>query len=413
MTKSALLIYTDCYIFAGCENVLANIINSKEIAKNYKILYSFNNYRDYREVVKDRAKGIDLYPLNLLSNGSLFYKINLKIRNRAIRRIIKFPLWFIQKIGVYAVFNFFKLFSFFKAIRPDILFINNGGYPGAQTCRVAVFSAKFAGIENIIFNVNNIAEKQNGFFDRMVDQFIGKNVDQFITASTAAKSCLSTRRLFDIKKCINIANTLPDDYNNVGFHDILRNEYNIDHKTIIIGSAGLLTQRKGYHILIDSIEIIIQRTKGALQFKVFIFGEGEERRFLEEQISRKNLMDVIFLPGYRDNIKEYLKCFDIFVLPSIGYEDLPYVILEAMSLGKPIIGTNVAGIPEQIDQGMNGFVCEAGNATCIANAIINLLEDDDLSLKMGDWSRMKYKNTFNYSMIMNEYLLLFNRITAN
>ncbi len=408
LAKSTILIFTDCFVFGGCENVLVNLINSKEISEVYRLLYSYNNNKDYRKAVKKKIRTAGLYPQNLLSNDSLFYKLNLKFKNRIILKIIKLPFWFIQKIGVFSIFNFLRLFIFFKKIRPDIIFINNGGYPGAHTCRVAVFSAKLAGIKKIIFNVNNIAAKQKGFIDRIIDKYIARNVDKFVTASVAAKSCLSTRRFFDINKCVSIPNTVPDDFNNLASTDVLRTEYNIDKNNKIIGSVGFLTKRKGYHILIDAIEIITKRLGDNLYFSVFIFGDGEERRNLEDQILSKNLQKVIHLPGYKQNIKDYIKCFDIFVLPSIENEDLPYVIMEAMAIGKPVISTNVAGIPEQIDHGKNGFVCEPGNPISISNAIMDLLENDELSLLMGDWSKKKYEDTFEYSIVMRKYLHLFN-----
>ena len=117
--------------------------------------------------------------------------------------------------------------------------------------------------------------------------------------------------------------------------------------------------------------------------------------------------------SYRANflLLDYTKDFDLFVLPSIEDEDLPYVILEAMMLGKPVIGTRVAGIPEQIEHGETGLLVDPSDPKALAQGIRRILLDRGRSQSMGEAARRKYAAEFRYERIMNRYLELYDTLT--
>lgn len=100
----------------------------------------------------------------------------------------------------------------------------------------------------------------------------------------------------------------------------------------------------------------------------------------------------------------------MFILPSIEYEDFPNVILEAMSLGKPVIRTNLAGIPEQIEDGINGFVVDPMDAKTLARTILTLLQNKDKRKEMGIKSLERYNRLFSYDKIVNKYINLYENI---
>src|SRR5690606_18145343 len=103
--------------------------------------------------------------------------------------------------------------------------------------------------------------------------------------------------------------------------------------------------------------------------------------------------------------------FDIFVTPSIDNEDFPYVIIEAMALGKMVIGTDIAGIPEQIENNKTGFVIEPNNAAALAEKLQFILKQESLLIEMGAEAKKKYFKEYSNQVIMSRYQRLFNSFT--
>lgn len=403
-----ILFYSDCFIFGGCELVISNILQYEKILKQYKIYFAYRYSHEYEKMLKQHLipKIIIFHPICIFTLDSYFYRLhNCLINPSLIERGCYKILYLIQKIGLFSMLNFWVLLFLFKKIKPDILHINNGGYPAASSCLIAVFSAKLAGIKKIVFTVNNLAQKQRNILEIIVDKCILSNVNIFTTASKAAAERLAHNRHFD--NIINIPNTVRHNYN-ISNYNLLREEYHIDKSTKIIGSAGILTYRKGFHILIDAIKMLVD--EGERNFKLIIFGEGEDRKKLENQIDIIGLNEIILLPGFKNNILEYVNGFDIFILPSIDNEDFPYVILEAMSLQKPIIGTNVAGIPEQIVDGETGFVVEPHNANALKEKISYLLNSGSLILEMGLKSKKRFQDHFIYDSVIDQYDDLYSQL---
>jgi len=148
-----------------------------------------------------------------------------------------------------------------------------------------------------------------------------------------------------------------------------------------------LSAQKGLPLLIAACERL--HAKGE-RFSLTIIGDGEMREELEAEIAQRNLGDVVRLAGIRtsDEICEHLKRCRTFVLPSFS-EGLPVVIMEALALGRPVIATAVAGIPELVD-GACGWLIPAGSEDALVGAMTAALhaEAEDLSAK-GDVGRKR------------------------
>ena len=243
--------------------------------------------------------------------------------------------------------------------------------------------------------------------DKWLDNFINRNISVFITASKAAGKQMIDLRKFSASKHVNIPNTISkagEAKINL-INGCLKKEFHIDNNKIILGAVGLLTHRKGFHVLIEAVSLL--KKENATAYKLIIFGEGEQRSLLEVMIKEYELQGIVILAGYRNDILPYMKDFDVVICPSIAHEDFPYVILEAMLLGKPVIGTNIAGIPEQVTEGYNGFVVPAGDANKLSKKIETFLQKPELIKMMGENGFSRYLENFNNSNIMQRYNQLF------
>jgi glycosyltransferase involved in cell wall biosynthesis len=99
---------------------------------------------------------------------------------------------------------------------------------------------------------------------------------------------------------------------------------------------------------------------------------------------------------HHDHLQALYHLADIVVIPSIVVESLSRVGLEAMAAGKPLIGTNVGGTPEQIEDGVTGLLVPRKEPAILAEAIIKLLSDETLRKNMGIAAQKKITTTFSY-----------------
>jgi glycosyltransferase involved in cell wall biosynthesis len=125
-----------------------------------------------------------------------------------------------------------------------------------------------------------------------------------------------------------------------------------EYEKPVFCSVGRLHSRKGYHTLINVHSRLI---KEGYKHTIVVLGDGEEYEHLKEQIKDNEVQDTFKLLGTKANPYPYIKNADYFILPSQS-EAYPLVINEALALEKPIISTNVGGIPEMITDKENGLL---------------------------------------------------------
>ena len=164
-------------------------------------------------------------------------------------------------------------------------------------------------------------------------------------------------------------------------------------------AIGRLVEKKGFKYLIDACQLLKSRHQ---QFHLTLVGDGPLREDIMDQIQTYRLEQDITLPGAlpQEKIIELLNSATLLVLPCVvsssGDRDgLPTVLLEAMSMGVPIVSTDVAGIPEIIDHGLTGLLVHPNSSKQLADAMGSLITDSDLANTIGQTGRLKAKRLFN------------------
>jgi colanic acid/amylovoran biosynthesis glycosyltransferase len=132
-------------------------------------------------------------------------------------------------------------------------------------------------------------------------------------------------------------------------------------------SIGRLAEQKGQLVLIDAAA---QLAREGTEFELVLIGDGPMRSRLESAIARHNIGRYVRLAGWMDSasIRKELQESRALVMPSFA-EGLPVVIMESLALGRPVITTAIAGIPELVADGVNGWLVPAGSAKALANAM--------------------------------------------
>jgi glycosyltransferase involved in cell wall biosynthesis len=148
-----------------------------------------------------------------------------------------------------------------------------------------------------------------------------------------------------------------------------------------ITMVSRLVEGKGLEVLLEAVESL--ECNG---ISVCVVGDGPARDEFEAAVRRRGLEDVVFTLGYRTDVERILAGSDVFVLPSFR-EGTPRVITEAMASGLPVVATDIAGIPEQVEDGANGYLVPAGDPDALANRLRRLIEDPDRRAQFGAVSR--------------------------
>lgn len=144
--------------------------------------------------------------------------------------------------------------------------------------------------------------------------------------------------------------------------------------------VGRLEQVKGVDVLLHAMQAVVKSNPAA---RLRIVGDGPDKTRLHTLARELGLGQTVTFCGWLKGnavVAEYANA-QALVIPSVWPENLPTVAIEALAVGRPIIGSRVGGIPELVQDGATGTIVEAGNAHALAAAIINLLHDPQLTPK--------------------------------
>ena len=180
--------------------------------------------------------------------------------------------------------------------------------------------------------------------------------------------------------------------------DELEQNFNIDFRFPIVGTVGKLIGDKGLEYFIQSIPFILKKRAG-VQF--LIIGEGERKGDLMKLAREMKVSQNTFFIGEKDDIVPYLELMNIFVLSSLS-EGMPVSILEALSLARPVVATRVGGVPELIEDGVNGLLIESQSPPALASAVTLLLDDKALANRLGLKGREVVRNQFTVERMVKE-----------
>ncbi len=176
----------------------------------------------------------------------------------------------------------------------------------------------------------------------------------------------------------------------------------------IIGTVGRLSPEKGQEFLVRAFAAILPEYPGAL---LVVVGQGNERERLERLAEDLGIAGRVVFTGYRENASAYVDAFDVFVMPSIS-EGLGLALLEAMTLRKPVVATYTGGIPEVVEDGVNGLLARPGDAGSLAFAIARLLKDRLLAARLAGAGRRTVEERFDARIMAEKTVNLYRRLLA-
>jgi len=159
----------------------------------------------------------------------------------------------------------------------------------------------------------------------------------------------------------------------------LHETFFLPHGAPVVGNVAALVPHKGHRYLIEAAHLVVQQLPDA---RFVILGEGELREHLEKQVREHHLEKHVLLPGFRTDVLGCIRSFDLFVMSSVT-EGLGTSLLDAMAASRPIVATTAGGIPEIVEDHVNGLLVPPRDAHELAAAIARALKDATLRQRLG------------------------------
>ncbi len=178
----------------------------------------------------------------------------------------------------------------------------------------------------------------------------------------------------------------------------LRQRFALPAESIVGFACGRFSAEKGQADLIRAMAIASARDP---RLRLIMVGDGPEFELCRELVTRQQLEQIVFMPGFERDAVAYLKDADFLVNPSLS-EGLPNVILEAMAVGVPVIATNVGGVPELLTDNESGLLVPPSDPAALATAMLRLVDNSDLRKRFARTASQVLSTGFSFEQQFGE-----------
>lgn len=347
-----ILFSIDSMYKGGAEHVMANLCN--HFSKENDVTLVYTNDRGINYNINDK---VNLYCLDNI----------IKYKNFILKNIIR-------------VINLKKII---KKTNPDVIltFLPNSSF-------LILFSNLFNSRKIIISVRSNPNFEFSNKFKKILMKILYKRANAFVFQTEFARQYFKN---INNNSSIIINNSLDEKFMREPFNGIRRNE---------IVTVGRLSKEKNHILLLRAFKEVLKKYPN---YQLIIYGTGAEKGNIEEEIKKLEIGDNISLPGNVDDIYNRIYDSEVFVLSS-EYEGVPNALLEAMSLGLPVVSTNYLenGPYDLIQNHFNGIVVPRNDYLKISAAIIEIISNKEFSRQLGN-NASKIKKDFNPIIINRKW----------
>ena len=235
------------------------------------------------------------------------------------------------------------------------------------------------------------------FFDRVV-------ACSDSLARTISQSSVKKKKLVAIRNCISIERCKVD----MEEKERAKRDLGLEKGDRMIANLARIDPEKGHiYILRAAREVLAKFNK----VKFVIVGDGRLMGKLEYFAQKMGIAENVIFTGYRKDAQAILSFATVVVFPSLK-EGFPLAMLEGMAHGKPVVASAVDGIPEVIENGVNGFLISPANHKDLAGALGKLLSDAELSSKMGERARKTIEDNYTIAVMSERIKEIYNQLCS-
>jgi glycosyltransferase involved in cell wall biosynthesis len=185
----------------------------------------------------------------------------------------------------------------------------------------------------------------------------------------------------------------------------VRRELKVADDEMLVVAIGNLKPVKAHTVLLEAL-VLLSGRDGVPPWRVAIAGTGSEQEKLEALAAEHGISDRLHLLGYRADVGDILAAADVWAMTSLS-EGLPLALIEAMFAGKPIVASNVGGIPEVITNGSNGLLVPPNDPQTLADALARLFADRALRERLASAGRRDAEEHYGIDRMVDAYERLY------
>jgi len=186
----------------------------------------------------------------------------------------------------------------------------------------------------------------------------------------------------------------------------LKRQLGVGAATHLVCAGGRFTEQKGFDYLVGAVPAVVRKFPGV---RFVIVGDGPLMGPLVEKTGRLGVKDVVVFLGYRNDILEIFSLADAIAVPSL-FEGMPNVVLEAMALGKTVVGSDIPEIREVVEEGKTGFLVPVRDAGRLAERLIAVLEDGATREEVGRQAKEFARAGFSVSSMVGKYEEIYEKL---
>ncbi|MEO5360121.1 MAG: glycosyltransferase family 4 protein [Nitrospirota bacterium] len=285
----------------------------------------------------------------------------------------------------------------------------------AKICRIGIIINQIEGL-GFIYTENNmksiLLKNILYIFYRITSLWIDKMLLLNYDDQIIMNKMITKEKLMVINGCGVDVNYLSNDNLNISLANELKTQYAITDKTVVVIMIARLLYHKGIREYSVAANEISRRQQGVLFLIAGAVDKENPSSVSESFITETSKNKSIIFTGEHHHIKELLSISDIFVLPSYR-EGLPQTILEAMSMGKPVITTDTPGCSQTVDHMLTGIKIPQRDSISLVNALELLINNKHLRESMGAAGREKVVREFSSDIIIREILSIYRELLQN
>jgi glycosyltransferase involved in cell wall biosynthesis len=189
-------------------------------------------------------------------------------------------------------------------------------------------------------------------------------------------------------------------------HD-LRLELGVSKEHSLVGLISYLRSYKGHEYFVEAAGILAARRDDVT---FIIVGEGPEEQSIGKRIEHLGLSTRIRMLGFRKDLLNVFRSLDVFAIPSVEGDTIPQVLMQALSMGIPVVSTTVGSIPDVVVEGETGFVVPPRDARALADRIARLLDDAALRRRLGAQGRSLVQRYYSLDKMLDRMEGVYHRL---
>ena len=220
-------------------------------------------------------------------------------------------------------------------------------------------------------------------------------------AGVLVEAGLDLVRLETIRDAVDVdsVNTKPD-------CAAFRKEFEIDDGDFVIAMIAQFIPRKGHRFLFDVIPNLRDTYPN---IRVLLFGSGPNEEDLRALATRLNLFGTLQFAGFREDLDDYLACFDLLVHPAI-HEGLGVVMLKAAAARVPVLAFDTAGAREAVVHGKTGVLVTPADVAMLQKAIAVMIDETEMRSEFGEAGRQRMKDEFSVETMVERHIELYESV---